>query len=73
MKFPENLKEALMKRKASGLFRSLGLSKNAIDFCSNDYLGFAKKEALHKIKYAGHNLNGSTGSRLISGNHESAH
>jgi 8-amino-7-oxononanoate synthase len=44
-----------------------------VDFCSNDYLGFAHSSALLKNrideeinKHA--DLNGSTGSRLISGN-----
>jgi 8-amino-7-oxononanoate synthase len=59
----DNLKIALNKRKAENAFRSLTPSEVKIDFCSNDYLGFARKQ--HTIQAA----TGSTGSRLISGHH----
>ena len=44
-----------------------------IDFCSNDYLGFARSKVLRELieKEIASNvgaLNGSTGSRLLSGN-----
>jgi len=44
-----------------------------VDFCSNDYLGFARSPILKKLvdEEIQHNagyLNGSTGSRLLSGN-----
>ncbi len=70
MKIPENLNEALNKRKASGLFRSLKTNNTHIDFSSNDYLGFAKNKTIHDVSNIETllNLNGSTGSRLISGN-----
>lgn len=44
---------------------------NKIDFASNDYLGFAKQERIKKIiskHYDELKFQGSTGSRLISGN-----
>ena len=56
-------------------FRTLSRQQSQVDFSSNDYLGFAKSEALFdrvhqhlvskKLK-----LNGATGSRLLSGNHD---
>lgn len=68
------IKTILDKRKTEDLFRSLRFSDNLIDFCSNDYLGFARSQTLkdrisvfsliddnHKI--------GSTGSRLLNGNY----
>ena len=56
-------KSILHKRQSENTFRSLTTAQNVIDFCSNDYLGFAKKtQQIHAD-------NGSTGSRLISGNH----
>ena len=58
-----NLKTALNKRKYEDAFRSLTPSEGKVDFCSNDYLGFARKQ--HTIQAAA----GSTGSRLISGHH----
>jgi 8-amino-7-oxononanoate synthase len=68
------LAEALDKRKENGLYRSLQLNKNLIDFCSNDYLGFSRSEKLkenvnQQMKQWSH-LSGSTGSRSISGNSE---
>ncbi len=61
------LSNRLEKRKAENSFRFLSSNdKSAIDFASNDYLGFARlsslwePEALQKY--------GSTGSRLLTGN-----
>jgi len=57
----------------SGAYRTLKVENNLVDFCSNDYLGFARSPVLKsKIddevnKYTSA-LNGATGSRLISGN-----
>lgn len=53
--------------------RSLRPPAAGIDFCSNDYLGFARDHKLHQqvaehIYAAPALLSGSTGSRLISGN-----
>ncbi len=71
---PEKLNKKLQDRKTNNAFRQLGNSASMVDFSSNDYLGFAKSEVLfenahqylikHKIIQ-----NGSTGSRLLSGNH----
>jgi len=67
------LKQLLEKRKAENSLRSLKVTEGLVDFCSNDYLGFARAESLKKRitgelkKYPDH-LIGSTGSRLLSGN-----
>lgn len=73
--FPaENHLDALLqKRKSEGAFRTLQADNNLIDFCSNDYLGFARsvelKEKINSFKIADHPyFIGSTGSRLIRGN-----
>jgi 8-amino-7-oxononanoate synthase len=64
----------LRKRQSDNSFRELRKSSNLIDFFSNDYLGLARSEDLHqriqnKLTSLPH-LNGSTGSRLLSGNFE---
>lgn len=72
--FENRLKASLEKRKEQGLYRTLKAPSGLIDFCSNDYLGFSRSEEL-KQRIANFNiddyqrLNGSTGSRLISGNY----
>lgn len=63
--FDSLLQAKLEKRKSEQLYRSLIISKNEIDFCSNDYLGFAKNGL---SKSANEFETGATGSRLISGN-----
>ena len=65
----------LQQREANNALRQLSVPNHLIDFSSNDYLGFAKSESIfdathqylleNKIK-----VNGATGSRLISGNHQ---
>ncbi len=68
------LEDSLNKRRDDGSFRSLNLHNDLIDFCSNDYLGFSSTGELRaKIlefnqKQPRHVFEGSTGSRLISGN-----
>lgn len=68
----DKLNEALEKRKRESLFRSLQVNENLIDFCSNDYLSFARSEKIkNELTQILHDLNplsGSTGSRSISGN-----
>lgn len=65
---------ALHKRQAEGSFRSLKLTDpSLIDFSSNDYLGLARslelKTKIHqKINSIADYKNGSTGSRLLTGN-----
>lgn len=68
------LEHSLQKRKEDNCLRNLNLSKYMIDFYSNDYLGLAsnnaiKKQVITRIEEDDFLLNGSTGSRLISGNH----
>jgi len=73
-RFPEKLLYLLDKRKTDTNFRTLSLpDKNLIDFSSNDYLDFSKSEELKKLKDSivkeyGIEQQGSTGSRLITGN-----
>jgi len=62
----KRLRAVLDRRKADGHFRSL-VNIDGVDFWSNDYLGLA--HAVHApADSKNHNI-GSTGSRLISGNH----
>ena len=60
----DRLLKKLLKRKASGTFRALQIPNKGIDFFSNDYLGLSKVE----IDHTKSEFNGSTGSRLLSGN-----
>lgn len=63
------LSQTLQTRKEQGLLRQLRIEENLIDFCSNDYLGFAKMDLHIPSNYAkGSNINGATGSRLLAGN-----
>ncbi len=69
-KLPANLGQQLEQRKSKGLYRQLPSDNSLIDFCSNDYLGFATSAKLKEI-VNGHSTttkSGSTGSRLITGN-----
>ena len=60
----ENMRQQLVERQQSGLLRRLPSPlQNRIDFCSNDYLGFACE-----LSYPTNPIAGATGSRLISGN-----
>jgi 8-amino-7-oxononanoate synthase len=68
------IKTILDKRKQEDLFRSLRFSDDLIDFCSNDYLGFARSQKLKDMISAfslidNHHKIGSTGSRLLNGNY----
>ena len=73
--FPESLRYKLAKREEDFSLRELPVYVNRIDFSSNDYLGFAKSEAIfdstHQVLIDRNiKLNGATGSRLLSGNHK---
>lgn len=73
----EYLKKKLDERKEFGIHRSLKPENSLVDFCSNDYLGFARSIVLKedvKTELNSHplSLNGSTGSRLLSGNSQYA-
>jgi 8-amino-7-oxononanoate synthase len=63
----------LQRRAAEGLLRKLPLQQSLTDFCSNDYLGFSRCEALKtkvfeaQRRHQGMPL-GATGSRLLTGN-----
>jgi 8-amino-7-oxononanoate synthase len=67
------LQQKLIERAENNSLRKLTTSKGMIDFFSNDYLGLARSSTLaesirttYEIQKG--NLNGSTGSRLLSGN-----
>ena len=61
------LSKKLQKRKEDGLLRKLSVTDSAaIDFSSNDYLGFAKLKELWEPESI--DKYGSTGSRLLTGN-----
>ena len=75
MKFPTVLQQKINFRKESNALRNLNNSNASIDFSSNDYLGFAKNETIFDdthllLQDINLKINGATGSRLISGNHE---
>lgn len=72
MKFPEGLSRKLSARIDDGTLRTLQTREGLIDFFSNDYLGFASDQSIDP-ETGSQDLfllqqNGSTGSRLISGN-----
>ncbi|WP_370424971.1 aminotransferase class I/II-fold pyridoxal phosphate-dependent enzyme [Tenacibaculum dicentrarchi] len=74
MSFPKKLTQKLLHRIENNSLRTLGQKNTLIDFSSNDYLGFAKSEAIfnktHQFLIDNSILqNGATGSRLLSGNH----
>ena len=62
----------LQEREAAHSLRKLTTDTSLIDFCSNDYLGFANSAELKNNILAAASyheiISGSTGSRLISGN-----
>jgi 8-amino-7-oxononanoate synthase len=73
----DKLKNKLIERANQNSLRSLSVKDSLIDFSSNDYLGLAKNRKLYEYTQAElqkklYNINGSTGSRLISGNSEYA-
>ena len=60
------IKAKLQERIEYGLLRKLRLGEGLIDFCSNDYLGYARNNDTQiDTKGLSH---GSTGSRLLNGN-----
>ncbi|MDO3628761.1 8-amino-7-oxononanoate synthase [Mucilaginibacter sp. BT774] len=67
------IRERLEERRENGSYRTLKPENNLVDFYSNDYLGFARSSTLKQwiddeIAANQRVLNGSTGSRLLSGN-----
>lgn len=73
-KLPQSLHQKLQLREQNNALRQLPVANDLIDFSSNDYLGFAQSESIFEQthQYLLDNdikINGATGSRLISGNH----
>ncbi len=73
MHFPKNLEKLLQARRNENMFRSLKPQSELVDFSSNDYLGFSRSAAIAEsasliLGKSGNASNGSTGSRLLSGN-----
>lgn len=73
--FPKNLSQLLNDRIRNHSLRELSNHQFSIDFFSNDYLGYARNEEISALvlelnKKSPTRQHGSTGSRLISGNHE---
>lgn len=67
------IEDKLAERRSAGLYRTLKSENTLIDLCSNDYLGFARSTILrdninNELNSLPLLLNGSTGSRLLSGN-----
>lgn len=67
------LSQSLRERSDENALRKLAVKNDLIDFSSNDYLGFARSAELQQeidafVKKHGGHRNGSTGSRLLSGN-----
>jgi len=67
------IRKKLEERRVNGTYRSLKPESKLVDFCSNDYLGFARSEALKEliekeIEANPNAMNGSAGSRLLAGN-----
>ncbi len=67
-------KEKLSQRHQNHSLRTLSKANDLVDFSSNDYIGFSKKENIYKqalqlLESENCKHNGATGSRLISGNH----
>ena len=72
-RLPKKLTQKLQERSERNALRELQCNSRKVDFVSNDYLGMAKNEAVfHKayklLKDRQILQNGSTGSRLLSGN-----
>lgn len=66
------LHERLAERTRAGLIRQLRTAEGLVDFCSNDYLGFAHstvlRDAIRRAEASQTNaLTGATGSRLLAG------
>lgn len=68
----KELQADLLIRKKENAFRTLQVVEGKVDFCSNDYLGFARiadrKRNSESLGLSG--FGGSTGSRLITGHNK---
>lgn len=67
--FPKKLQERLDTRHRDGNYRELPVLSGRKDFTSNDYLGLARQPLISEGRPSGLQMRGSTGSRLLSGNH----
>ena len=74
MSYKDKISKKLAARKSENAFRTLSVREGLIDFFSNDYIGFARNKELQaeihakEIQFDLEICNGSTGSRLLSGN-----
>ncbi|GAA4333538.1 pyridoxal phosphate-dependent aminotransferase family protein [Mucilaginibacter gynuensis] len=71
--FENFIEQKLAERQSAGIYRTLKPENLLIDFCSNDYLGFARSSALKEkitteVNQYPDSMNGSAGSRLLAGN-----
>ncbi len=71
---PKKLQIKVAERGAINASRKLKNSSNLIDFSSNDYLGFSSSSKIFNntaqlLKDKNNQINGATGSRLLSGNY----
>lgn len=76
---PPHIEKKLAQAQKSGTFRSLKDKTHLIDFCSNDYLGLARSRFFQQLvnenlkhyleEFDVKNVNGSSGARLITGQH----
>lgn len=74
MKLPKTLADKLAIREGNKALRQLSMPNQQVDFASNDYLGFAKSKDIFSKTHQylieqNLQVNGATGSRLLSGNH----
>ena len=53
MKLPKSLQQKLQQREANNALRKLPMHNDLVDFASNDYLGFAKNEAVFDLSQIG--------------------
>ncbi|MEX0315977.1 MAG: aminotransferase class I/II-fold pyridoxal phosphate-dependent enzyme [Allomuricauda sp.] len=73
-KLPKKLEQKLEKRRVADALRVLTCPQGLTDFSSNDYLGLTQNQdlanaAARLLKEKKLSSNGSTGSRLLTGNH----
>lgn len=69
------LKEKIQARKENDSFREFRVNEGLVDFCSNDYLGFAQNKSFAILAHEllmnqGQRYNGNTGARTITGTSE---
>ena len=75
---PNKLQDKIDARVKDNSLRSLDVRQDLIDFSSNDYLGFSRSKKIYDaasatLKKLQHQVNGATGSRLLTANHPLYH